>query len=113
MTLREMATALELTIVSDTAALDEPLAGGYVSDLLSHVMGQAKAGQVWVTMQAHQNIVAVASLVGLGAVIVTSGVMPEELTVKKAIDQEVALCMTNLSTYEVAGRLYQLDTAGK
>ena len=113
MTLREMAAALELTIVSDTAALDEPLAGGYVSDLLSHVMGQAKAGQVWVTMQGHQNVVAVASLVGLGAVIVTSGVMPEELTVTKAIDQEVALCMTNLSTYEVAGRLYQLDTAGK
>ena len=43
MTLREMAAALELTIVSDTAALDQPLAGGYVSDLLSHVMGQAKA----------------------------------------------------------------------
>jgi predicted transcriptional regulator len=99
--------------VSDTAAVDQPLAGGYVSDLLSHVMGQAKAGQVWVTMQGHQNIVAVASLVGLGAVIVTSGVEPEEQTVNKAIEQEVALCMTKLSTYEVAGRLYQLDTAEK
>ena len=113
MTLREMIGKLELTVVAETGALDETVSGGYVSDLLSHVMGQAKAGQVWVTMQGHQNIVAVASLVGLGAVIVTNGVMPEELTVTKAIDQEVALCMTNLSTYEVAGRLYQLDTAGK
>ena len=108
MTLREMAAALELTIVSDTAALDEPLAGGYVSDLLSHVMGQAKAGQVWVTMQGHQNIVAVASLVGLAAVIVAGGIEPEEQTVTKAAEQEVILCKTALSTYEVAGRLYKL-----
>ena len=113
MILREIIEKLELTVVAETGALDETVSGGYVSDLLSHVMGQAKAGQVWVTMQGHQNVVAVASLVGLGAVIVTSGVMPEELTVTKAIDQEVALCMTTLSTYEVAGRLYQLDTAGK
>ena len=108
MTLREMAAALELTIVSDTAALDQPLAGGYVSDLLSHVMGQAKAGQVWVTMQGHQNIVAVASLVGLAAVIVAGGIEPEEQTVTKAAEQEVILCKTALSTYEVAGRLYKL-----
>ena len=112
MTLREMAAALELTIVSDTAALDEPLAGGYVSDLLSHVMGQAKAGQIWVTMQGHQNIVAVASLVGLAAVIVAGGVEPEEQTIIKARDQEVVLCKTNLSTYEVAGRLYNLELQG-
>ena len=113
MTLREMAAALELTIVSDTAALDQPLAGGYVSDLLSHVMGQAAAGQVWVTMQGHQNIVAVATLVGLGAVIVAGGVEPEEQTIAKAKDQGVALCKTKQSVYEVTGRLYQLDISGK
>lgn len=113
MTLREMIKVLDLTIVSDSGALDEPLAGGYVSDLLSHVMGQAKAGQVWVTMQGHQNIVAVASLVGLGAVIVAGGIEPEEQTIAKARDQEVALCKTQLSTYDVAGRLYQLEFSGK
>ena len=112
MTLREMIGKLELTVVAETGALDETVSGGYVSDLLSHVMGQAKAGQIWVTMQGHQNIIAVASLVGLVAVIVAGGVEPEEQTVVKARDQEVVLCKTNLSTYEVAGRLYNLELQG-
>ena len=112
MTLREMIEKLELIVVAETGALDETVSGGYVSDLLSHVMGQAKAGQIWVTMQGHQNIIAVASLVGLAAVIVAGGVEPEEQTVVKARDQEVVLCKTNLSTYEVAGRLYNLELQG-
>ena len=112
MTLWEMIEKLELIVVAETGALDETVSGGYVSDLLSHVMGQAKAGQIWITMQGHQNIVAVASLVGLSAVIVAGGVEPEEQTVVKARDQEVVLCKTNLSTYEVAGRLYNLELQG-
>lgn len=112
-TIREMIEALELTLVSDSGALDDPWTGGYVSDLLSHVMGQAKSGQAWVTMQGHQNIVAVASLVGLGAVIIAGGIEPEEQTVAKAKAQEVVLCKTALSTYEVAGRLYQLGISGR
>ena len=112
MTLREMIEKLELIVVAETGALDETVSGGYVSDLLSHVMGQAKAGQIWITMQGHQNIVAVASLVGLAAVIVAGGVEPEEQTVVKARDQDVVLCKTNLSTYEVAGRLYNLELQG-
>ena len=112
MILREIIEKLELTVVAETGALDETVSGGYVSDLLSHVMGQAKAGQIWITMQGHQNIVAVASLVGLAAVIVAGGVEPEEQTVVKARDQEVVLCKTNLSTYEVAGRLYNLELQG-
>ena len=112
MTLREMIEKLELILVAETGALDETVSGGYVSDLLSHVMGQAKAGQIWITMQGHQNIVAVASLVGLSAVIVAGGVEPEEQTVVKARDQDVVLCKTNLSTYEVAGRLYNLELQG-
>ena len=112
MILREIIEKLELTVVAETGALDETVSGGYVSDLLSHVMGQAKAGQIWVTMQGHQNIIAVASLVGLAAVIVAGGVEPEEQTVVKARDQEVVLCKTNLSTYEVVGRLYNLEFQG-
>ena len=55
----------------------------------------------------------VASLVGLGAVIISGGIEPEEQTVTKANEQDVVLCKTSLSTYEVAGRLYQLDISGK
>lgn len=108
MLMAEVIKELELTSVATTGDLNMPVSGGYVSDLLSHVMGQAKAGQIWITMQGHQNIVAVASLMGLAAVIVAGGIEPEEQTVTKAAEQEVILCKTALSTYEVAGRLYKL-----
>lgn len=108
MLMAEVIKELELTSVATTGDLNLPVSGGYVSDLLSHVMGQAKAGHIWITMQGHQNIVAVASLVGLAAVIVAGGIEPEEQTVTKAAEQEVILCKTALSTYEVAGRLYKL-----
>ena len=47
--------------------------GGYTSDLLSDVMSKAKDGFVLVTIQAHKNTVAVASMLGLVAVILCNG----------------------------------------
>jgi len=48
--------------LSAFSRLSGECSGGYVSDLLSDVMANAKAGDLWVTLQTHQNIVAVASL---------------------------------------------------
>ena len=109
MLMSEVIKELELTVLADTGDMNMPVAGGYVSDLLSHVMGQAQAGQVWITMQGHQNIIAVASLVGLSAVVVAGGIEPEQQSIAKAKEQEVILCKTSLSVYEAAGRLYRLS----
>ena len=113
MILKEVIQALDLTVIADAGPMNVTVTGGYVSDLLSHVMGQSKAGQVWITMQGHQNVVAVASLVGLAAVVIAGGIEPEEQTLTKAKDQEVVVCKTPLSVYEVAGRLYQLGITGQ
>lgn len=108
MLLRDVIKDLELEVLSDTGSMDAEVTGGYVSDLLSHVMGKAQSGQIWITMQGHQNIVAVAALSGLAAVVMADGIEAEEQTVTKARDQEVVLCKTNLSVFEIAGRLYRL-----
>ena len=104
-----MFRCLERAGLADTGDMNMPVTGGYVADLLSHVMGQAQAGQVWITMQGHQNIIAVASLVGLVAVVVAGGIEPEQQTIVKAKEQEVILCKTSLSVYEATGRLYRLS----
>ncbi|MDU2065725.1 MAG: DRTGG domain-containing protein [Sporomusaceae bacterium] len=110
MIVREMCEQLSLdclTVAEDGLFLQE-ITGGIVSDLLSNVMGQAKAGAVWITMQSHQNIVAVASLADLAAVIVAGGATVEQGTRQKAEQEKVLLFTTALTAYEVAGRLYQL-----
>ena len=49
---------------------EEEVQGGYVGDLLSNVMARAEAGDVWITIQGHQNVAAVALLTNVAAVIV-------------------------------------------
>ncbi len=59
MTLQQIAKEIGLKPLCALAMLSREVSSGYVSDLLSDVMANAKAGDLWVTMQTHQNIVAV------------------------------------------------------
>lgn len=112
MTVQELAASVPFSVVTGQDALVREVTGGYASDLLSNVMGQAKQGNVWVTMQGHQNIVAVASLSGLAAVIVAGGSQPDPEAIKKAEAEGVVLLTSSLSSFEVTGRLYQMGIAG-
>lgn len=87
---------------------DREIRGAYVSDLLSDVMTNAKAGEIWITLQVHINIIAVATLKNLPAIIITNNRRPDDETIRKANEEGVALFKTSLSTFEVAGRLYQI-----
>jgi len=98
---------MPLAVIAGQDRLAAQVTGGYVSDLLSNVMAFAAPGNVWVTMQGHQNIVAVASLAGLAAVIVAGGVAPEPETVAKAKAEGVVLLTTDLPAFSVVGQLYQ------
>jgi len=113
MTLREAAEKLGMKPVSGHSRLSREFNHGYVSDLLSDVMANAKAGDVWVTLQVHQNIVAVAALKELAAVILIGGRQPERQTLAKAEAENIPLLLTELPAFEVAGRLYQMGISGK
>ncbi len=108
MRIEELLKQLPVTVAGDYFDPAVTVAGGYVSDLLSHVMGQAKAGNVWVTMQGHQNIAAVASLVGIAVIIIAGGIQPDTETLQKADQERIVILTTKLTAYEVVGRLYQL-----
>jgi predicted transcriptional regulator len=112
MTVGDVVNILPLTVVAGASCLDKSVKCGYTSDLLSNVMGFAAADSVWITMQGHQNIVAVALLAGLAAVIVAGGVKLELDTVEKASSEGVVLLTTELPSFEVAGRLYELGVRG-
>lgn len=88
--------------------LERKVRGGYASDLLSNVMGQAEADSVWVTMQGHQNIIAVAALANIAAVIVAGGTQPEAETIAKANREQILLFSTTEPTFSVIGKLYEL-----
>ena len=93
--------------------LSAECSGGYVSDLLSDVMANAKAGDLWVTLQTHQNIVAVASLKEIAGIIIIGGREPEKATLTKAEEEKIPILLTNLPAFEVVGRLYQMGISGQ
>lgn len=82
--------------------------GGYSSDLLSCVMAGAKKGNIWITLQAHLNIVAIAALNELAAIILTENAQPDAATIAKANQQGVILLSTSQASYETNGKLWQL-----
>ena len=108
MNLRELVDRLALEVCAAEQMLDTEVTGGYASDLLSYVMARAKEGDVWVTMQSHVNVVAVASLVNLAGVVITEGTRPEPATLEKADQEGVPILVTPLTSFVVAGRLYEL-----
>ncbi len=81
---------------------------GYTSDLLSCVMAGAPHQGVWVTLQAHTNIVAVAALLELSAVIITEDAQPDQITLDKANQEGITLLSTAEKTFPVVGKLWQM-----
>jgi hypothetical protein len=81
---------------------------GYTSDLLSCVMAGAKNNGIWVTLQSHVNIVAVASLLELSSIIITEGAQPDAATIAKADEQSIVLLSTSSPTFEIVGKLWEM-----
>jgi len=81
---------------------------GYVSDLLSCVMAGAPHHGIWVTLQAHINIVAVAALLELSAIIVTEGAEPDQATIDKANEENIIILSTSRPSFEVVGKLWEM-----
>ncbi len=109
MNLADIVQRLGLQVCAGADRLEEKeVTGGYVCDLLSYVMARAKGGDLWLTVQGHPNIVAVASLVNLAGVVVTEGAKIDPATVEKADQEDIPLLATSLTTYEVAGKLWEL-----
>ena len=113
MTLGDVVKELDLDVRTGTDYMDRAIEGGYVSDLLSDVIAGAKEGDLWMTLQIHQNIVAVAFLNNLAGIVIVGGREPESETLEKAEEQGVPIMVSELPSYEVAGRLYQMGIRRK
>jgi len=109
MNLADIAQRLELQVCAGADRVGKKeVTGGYACDLLSYVMANAREGNLWLTVQGHPNIVAVASLVNLAGIVVTEGAKIDPATVEKANQEGVPLLASPLNTYTIAGRLYEL-----
>lgn len=113
MHLNTIVKSLNLKVFCGNSRLQTEVRNGYVGDLLSDVMANSKEGDLWITRQVHQNIIAVASLKDHVGIVLVHGAEPAKDTLAKADEESIPLLGTNLSGFEIAGKIYNLIRAKK
>ena len=108
MKLNEIIEKLKLQVLTGQHRLDTEVSSGYTSDLLSDVIANSKEGNLWITLQTHQNIIAVAKLKDLAGIIIVNNRKPDEETLKKAEKENMPLITTEETAFKISGKLYQL-----
>ncbi len=112
MTVFDIVNFFRLTIRTGENQLNEEVTGGYASDLLSDVIAHSRKGNIWVTIQTHPNIVAVAAMKELAGIILTGGREPDSDTLQKAEEEGIPILVSPLFTFELVGKLYQMGISG-
>lgn len=108
MTVKELVDALNLKVFSGEEGLNNEINGGYTSDLLSDVMGNVQEGMVWITLQTHVNVMAIASLREVAAVIMVKGLVPEANTIEHSNKEGLPILGTSEGTFEISGKIFQM-----
>jgi len=107
MKISDLILRFDLTVSAGKQGLSNDIHGGYCGDLLSDVMGKAPCGCIWLTIQGHQNIVAVAVLKEMAGIVVTGGYHPSTETIQRADQEGIPLLLWPGFSFELAGKLYQ------
>lgn len=105
MTVKELGERLELKAL--TNLFEKPVTGVYISDMVSDVIANARAGNVLVTLQVHNNVIAAANLVDVAAIVLTRGRAPSGEAVSLAEKAEITVFTTGLDSWQVATKLYE------
>ena len=105
-TVKDLVEKFGLQAVAGEKGLERSVKSGYCGDLLSDVMANAPEGCVWLTIQSHQNIIAVAVLREMACIVITGGHTPDTDTIDKAGKEGIPLLLWPGSAYTLAGSIY-------
>ena len=105
MTIKEIAEKLQLKPL--TKVPEKTVTGVYISDMVSDVIANAKAGNLLVTAQVHANVIAAANLVDVAGIVLTRGRKPADDMVALAEKAGIPVLLTELNSWQVASMLFE------
>ena len=85
--------------------------GCYIGDLLSNVMGNAKSGQLWLTVITNINTVAIAQLLELAGIVLLEGNPPAEGVLERATMEDIPVFSSKDTAFQAAVKLVERDIA--
>ena len=86
---------------------EREICGVYIGDLLSWVMGRAKADDAWITIMSNVNVLAVATLSDVACVILAEGVTLDEELIRIAEAKGVNVICSKDPSYETGVKIYR------
>lgn len=108
MKVKDLVEQLQLEVVGGAEGLNNEITGGYTSDLLSDVIGNAEQGNVWITLQTHKNVMAIASLKDLAAVVVVNDNKPEADMLAQSNEENIPVLVTSEPAFEITGKIFNI-----
>ncbi|HOO33530.1 MAG TPA: iron-sulfur binding hydrogenase [Thermotogota bacterium] len=86
---------------------DVEIKSGYTSDLLSEVMACGNA-DLWITVQSHSNIVAVATIIGVKCIFLVNGREYSQDTINKAEQENIVLVTSKENAFQLTGKIHAM-----
>jgi len=113
MKVEKIVEELSLKVLTGRDCLQREISSVYCGDLLSRVMAKSSKNSLWITIQVHVNIVAVASLLEMACIVIPEDIAVDEKTLAKAEEEQVVILSSSMSAYTLSGRLYSLGLFGE
>ncbi|MDO4548727.1 MAG: AraC family transcriptional regulator [Clostridia bacterium] len=113
MTISQIAELTGAMVKTTSVDLNREIDCGYSCDLLSWVMAHGARNMAWVTVQTHMNVIAVATLMDMSAVIAPEGINFPDDVIAKADEEGIALLQSSRTAYELCGLMFKAGIPAK
>ncbi len=108
MNLHKLAQTLDLNFFTQNVSLDKEITHAYTGDLPSDVLGYSQKGDLLITIQSNRNMIAVAFIKNLSALILVNGITPAQEVIQKAEEKNIAIFGTRKKSFEISGEIFKL-----
>jgi predicted transcriptional regulator len=110
--LREVQEILKADVIVGQEKLDMEVKTAFGADLMSDVLAFAKAGSLLLTGLTNTQVIRIANVLDIAAIILVRGKKPPVETVDLAKDLQIPILITKYILFETAGRLYAKGIVG-
>ncbi len=112
MKLRDVKELLDAEVIAGEEKLDMEVKTAFGADLMSDVLAFAKAGSMLLTGLTNTQVVRIANVLDIAAIIIVRGKKLPAETVELAKELHIPVLATKYILFETAGRLYARGIVG-
>jgi len=110
MKIKNLAAIPELRLATKNTTAEHDFGSVYICDMLSVVLAKSAPGDIWVTIQTHKNIIGVASIKNIPAIIIAENFRPDDETIMKAEEENIAIFLSAEPVFKIAKILAELES---